>query len=193
MDMSALLGTLLSGNSVQSLSQASGASTQDVQNVLSAALPSLLQGALGQAQNEQTASGFASALQSHAQSDTSDLGSFLNGVDLQDGGKILMHLLGANTNQTAQQVSAASGVSAKSTVKILAMLAPLLMNLLGKQTQSSSNSGSSVGSLMNTLMGSGNITSILGSLLGGKVPSVSSAKPQSSGLDLMSVLMGLMK
>jgi len=192
MDMSALLGTLLSGNSVQSLSQASGASTQDVQNVLSAALPSLLQGALGQAQDEQTAGGFASALQNHAQSDTSDLGSFLNGVDLQDGGKILMHLLGANTNQTAQQVSAASGVSAKSTVKILAMLAPLLMNLLGKQTQNSGG-GSSVGGLMSALMGSGNITSILGSLLGGKVPSVSSAKPQSSGLDLMSVLMGLMK
>ncbi len=192
MDMSALLGTLLSGNSVQSLSQASGASTQDVQNVLSAALPSLLQGALGQAQNEQTATGFASALQSHAQSDTSDLGSFLNGVDLQDGGKILMHLLGANTNQTAQQVSAASGVSAKSTVKILAMLAPLLMNLLGKQTQNSGG-GSSVGGLMSALMGSGNITSILGSLLGGKVPSVSSAKPQSSGFDLMSVLMGLLK
>ena len=193
MDMNALLGAMLSGDSVQSLSQASGASTKDVQSVLSAALPSLLQGALGQAQNEQTATGFAQALDNHAQSDTSNLGSFLSGLDLQDGGKILMHLLGANTNQTAQNVSAASGVSAKQTAKILAMAAPLLMSLLGKQNQSS---GSGVGSLMSTLMGSGDITSILGSLVGGSVPSVSSAKPQSSsggGLDLMSILTGLMK
>ena len=193
MDMSALLGALLSGNNVQSLSQASGASTQDVQNVLSAALPSLLNGALGQAENSDTAPGFSSALASHAQSDTSDMGSFLNGLDLEDGGKILMHLLGSNTNQTAQQVSAASGVSAKQTVKILAMVAPLLMSLLGKQSQNSGGS-SAIGALMKALMGSGDITSILSGLMGGKVPSVSSAKPASSGgLDLMSILKALMK
>ena len=193
MDMSALLGALLSGDNVQSLSQASGASTQDVQSVLSAALPSLLNGALGQAENADTAAGFSSALASHAQSDTSDMGSFLNGIDLEDGGKILMHLLGSNTNQTAQQVSAASGVSAKQTVKILAMVAPLLMSLLGKQSQSSGGS-SAIGALMKALMGSGDITSILSGLLGGKVPSVSSVKPASSGgLDLMSILKALMK
>ncbi len=192
MDMNALLGTLLSADSVQSLSKASGASTRDVQSVLSAALPSLLNGALGQADNADTAESFAGALANHAQSNTNDLGSFLSGVDLEDGGKILMHLLGANTNQTAQQVSAASGVSAKQTVKILALAAPLLMNLLGKQSQSS-GSTSAIGALMKALMGSGDITSILSGLLGGKVPSVSSAKPAGSGLDLMSILKALMK
>lgn len=192
MDMNALLGTLLSADSVQSLSKASGASTKDVQSVLSAALPSLLNGALGQADNADTAESFAGALANHAQSNTNDLGSFLSGVDLEDGGKILMHLLGTNTNQTAQQVSAASGVSAKQTVKILALAAPLLMNLLGKQSQSSGGT-SAIGALMKALMGSGDITSILSGLLGGKVPSVSSAKPAGSGLDLMSILKALMK
>lgn len=192
MDMNALLGTLLSADSVQSLSKASGASTRDVQSVLSAALPSLLNGALGQADNADTAESFAGALANHAQSNTNDLGSFLSGVDLEDGGKILMHLLGANTNQTAQQVSAASGVSAKQTVKILALAAPLLMNLLGKQSQSSGGT-SAIGALMKALMGSGDITSILSGLLGGKVPSVSSTKPAGSGLDLMSILKALMK
>ena len=59
------------------------------------------------------------------------------------------------------------------------------------------SSGGSVGSLMSTLMGSGDVTSILSTLLGGKVPSTSSVKPSGSGssggLDLMSILKSLMK
>ena len=50
MDLNALLNTLLSGESLQSIGSLSGSSQEEVQSVLNAALPSLLGGALNQSQ-----------------------------------------------------------------------------------------------------------------------------------------------
>lgn len=168
MDLNTLMGAMLSSDSIKSISQASGASQKDVKAVLSSALPGLLNGAAQQANNSQTAAGFAGALAQHAKSDTRDLGSFLSGVDLADGGKIIAHLLGANTAAATQQTASASGVDAAKVAKILAVAAPLLMSLLGKQTGQSS--GSAVGTLMNSLLGGGNAGSLIGSLLGVSTP-----------------------
>ena len=168
MDLNTLMGAMLSSDSIKSISQASGASQKDVKAVLSSALPGLLNGAAQQANNSQTAAGFAGALAQHAKSDTRDLGSFLSGVDLADGGKIIAHLLGANTTAATQQTANASGVDAAKGAKILAVAAPLLMSLLGKQAGQSS--GSAVGTLMNSLLGGGNAGSLIGSLLGVSTP-----------------------
>ena len=168
MDLNTLIGTMLSSDSIKSISKASGASQKDVKAVLSSALPGLLNGAAQQANNSQTAAGFAGALAQHAKSDTRDLGSFLSGVDLADGGKIIAHLLGANTTAATQQTASASGVDAAKVAKILAVAAPLLMSLLGQQT--SQSSGSAVGTLMNSLLGGGNAGSLIGSLLGVTTP-----------------------
>ena len=168
MDLNTLMGAMLSSDSIKSISKASGASQKDVKAVLSSALPGLLNGAAQQANNSQTAAGFAGALAQHAKSDTRDLGSFLSGVDLADGGKIIAHLLGANTTAATQQTANASGVDAAKVAKILAVAAPLLMSLLGKQTGQSS--GSAVGALMNSLLGGGNAGSLIGSLLGVSTP-----------------------
>ena len=46
MDITSLLGAMLSNNAVSGMGQATNTSNQDVTNVLSAALPSLLGGAL---------------------------------------------------------------------------------------------------------------------------------------------------
>jgi len=168
MDLNTLMGAMLSSDSIKSISKASGASQKDVKAVLSSALPGLLNGAAQQANNSQTAAGFAGALAKHAKSDTRDLGSFLSGVDLADGGKIIAHLLGANTAAATQQTASASGVDAAKVAKILAVAAPLLMSLLGKQT--GQTSGSAVGTLMNSLLGGGNAGSLIGSLLGVSAP-----------------------
>ena len=53
---------------------------------------------------------------------------------MADGAKIIGHLLGANTTKTTQKVSKASGTKNDSTELILAAAAPLLMSLLGQET-----------------------------------------------------------
>ena len=156
---------------------------------LLSALPSLLGGALNQANDASTASGFAGALNQHAATNTSNLGSFLSSVDLDDGAKIIGHLLGSSSNAVAQQAAEKSGLSLGQTLKILSIAAPLIMSLLGKTAQSQQTqaaaqtagnftpfqttsaqttqqaSGINVGSIMSALLKNVDIGKILLSLL----------------------------
>jgi hypothetical protein len=201
MDISTLATTILSDDTIEGVSRATGASNKDVLNVLAAALPALLSGANTQATQSSTSSGFANALQSHAKDDTSSLLSFLTNADLKDGNAILGHLLGSNQEATTTQISQQTGVSKKNTGLILACIAPLLLSLLGKALQGnnkpSSNGGNAfttaaVTALMSGLLGGGkNSLSGLASLLGGVLGGGSSASSQSgSSLNLLSSLLG---
>lgn len=167
MDLSSLLGTLMSSASVQGLVQASHTNSNAVQSVLGAALPSLISGA--QAQSQDPATGFADALLSHSKADTSDLASFLGKVDLEDGGKIIGHLLGKDKDSQLTAISDKAGVSTKDASDILSAAAPLLMSLLGKESVSSAtgNSSSAIGSVASSLLQNVDIGSILAGLLGG--------------------------
>ena len=119
MDITSLLGTLTNSDSLSGLAQTANVSTDSARSILSSALPSLLSGALAQSQDSETASGFANALTQHAASDTSSISSFLGGVDLADGGKILSHLLGTNSAST---ISAAPMPPAPTIPRVVASL-----------------------------------------------------------------------
>lgn len=135
MDLNSLMGSLLSGDSIANLSQLSGTSQKNVKDVLSSALPSILEGAVKQANDENTVESFAGALLDHAKDDTTDVASFLSKVDLEDGGKIIGHLLGNNKEAATQEAATRAGLSVGKTGIILALLAPMLMSMLGQQTQ----------------------------------------------------------
>ena len=176
MDLNALMGTLLSQDSLQNMSSLTGASTDNVASVLSSALPALLSGAQGQANDEDALAGFAGALQDHAKDDTSDIASFLSGVDLEDGGKIVAHLLGGSQAQTTQDAADKAGLDLGKTASILSAVAPLLMSLLGQQTQQEeekeeekpAQSGSLLGGLFGSLLGNVDMGSLILGMLGGK-------------------------
>ncbi|MBR2842864.1 MAG: DUF937 domain-containing protein [Lachnospiraceae bacterium] len=137
MDFSSILNTITSSDSIQQLSSLSGTSENDVSSILSSVLPQLLNGAQGQATNQETAQSFANALTSHGQQDTNDLSAFFGGIDLDDGQKIVNHLLGSdNAVATAETLSSESGVATSSITNIISAAAPLLMSLLGKQATS---------------------------------------------------------
>ena len=167
MDINSLLGTLTNSESVSGVAKAANVSPESARSILSSALPSLLSGAVAQSQNEETAAGFASALSQHAASDTSSISSFLSGVDLADGGKIISHLLGSNTQSAVAAAAQSSGASEEETQSVLSAAAPLLMSLLGQQTSSQQASGAGIGGIMSALMGSGDVTGLLSGLLGG--------------------------
>ena len=170
MDLTALMSAMLSEESIENLGAKAESSPEEVRSVLGSALPLLLNGANAQATNQQTAPGFLGALQQHAQDDATNIPSFFGNVDMGDGAKIIAHLLGANTGAQTQAVAQQTGVSQAKTGNILAAVAPLLLTLLGQQAASSSNSSNNalgIGSLMGSLMGSGDMTSLLGSFLGG--------------------------
>lgn len=167
MDITSLLGTLTDSDSLSGLAKTADVSADSARSILGSALPSLLSGALAQSKNSDTAAGFANALSQHAASDTSSISSFLNGVDLADGGKIIAHLLGANSASTISAAAAQSGATAEQTSTVLSAVAPLLMSLLGQQTSSQQASGAGIGGIMSALMGGSDVSGILSGLMGG--------------------------
>ena len=169
MDISSILGSLVSSDSISGISSAAGVSEGEAKSVLTSALPGLLNGALAQSEGADTVSGFAGALTQHSADDTSDLKGFLSGVDLKDGAKIVGHLLGSKEADTVAAASAASGVSEACTRGVLSAAAPLLMSLLGQETQAqqSQNSGLNVTGIIGSLLGNVDTSSLLLGLLGG--------------------------
>ena len=91
-------------------------------------------------------------------------------MDLSDGAKIIQHLLGGNTNAVAEQAAEKSGLDLGTTLKILAIAAPLLMSLLGKTAQSQQQAQTQSATLQPLQQaapsgGGLDISSLLGSLL----------------------------
>ncbi|MBQ7816703.1 MAG: DUF937 domain-containing protein [Oscillospiraceae bacterium] len=170
MDLTSVMTTLMSAESVKNLSKKTGSSQKEVTSVLTAALPLLLQGADSQAKDESTSESFAKALMQHSEDDTSDLSNFLGNVDMADGAKIIGHLLGAGTESTTKKVSNSSGTDAESTAKILAAAAPLLMSLLGQETKKSKKSSKNktnelVGDLVTAVLDNVDVGSLLMGML----------------------------
>lgn len=166
MDLTSLLSTMLSVDSVGSISQTAGVSIGEAQSVLGSALPSLLNGALEQSKGDDTAAGFDNALAQHAADDTSNVASFFSKVDLTDGSKIISHLLGGD-GQAVSSISMKAGVSQKGTANILSAAAPLLMSLLGQQTSQSGQDSAGTSGLLGSLLQNVDLSSMLSGLLGG--------------------------
>lgn len=173
MDASSILTAMLSTSNIKNIGKASGASTDQVKSVLTSALPTLLSGASTQANTASTAAGFLQALTSHA-------GDSASKIDLGDGAKILSHLLGSSQAKNTTSIAKASGVEKSTVTSILAAAAPLLLSVLGKQSNDSGVSGNALGSLLGGLS-AGNMGSLLTGLLGGTSSSGTSSSASKPG------------
>ena len=199
MDLSSLMNVFLSTQSQQGISSATGSSSADVTSILANALPSLLAGANKQSQQTSTATSFAKALASHAQDDTSNLASFYNNVDLNDGAKIIQHLFGNQTNSITKNVAAQAGVTQKQATSVLSAAAPLLLSLLGQQTTAQTKTATTqkaktaqTTDLMSSLLSNVDVGSLIGTMLGSGSSSKKSTKKGgvdlSDGLDIGDVV-----
>jgi hypothetical protein len=117
-------------------------------DVLTMALPVLMQAMKRNAASPQGAEGLLSALNSkHDGSILDNLGGlFEGGVDanvLNDGSKILGHVLGGKQQIVENAIGARAGMDSNSVANILKVAAPLLMGLLGKQTKENNVNDSS--------------------------------------------------
>lgn len=143
--MSGLVEQLMKTLGPQAIEQMSGklgASPQQTQSGLAAALPVILGAMQRNASDPQGAAALQGALQrNHANADlTQVLGQVLGGgggSSATNGAAILGHVLGQRAPRAAQGVGAASGLSGAQSQDLMAMLAPLVMGALGKQAAGS--------------------------------------------------------
>ncbi|MDO5970157.1 DUF937 domain-containing protein [Flavivirga aquimarina] len=131
------------------------------QDVLTMALPVLMQAMKRNTSSPQGAEGLLSALNGkHDGSILDNLGGlFSGGVDdnvLNDGSKILGHVLGSKQQNVENALGAKAGMDAGSVGQILKVAAPILMGVLGKQSrQQNVSSSNGIGDLLGGLL-SGN-------------------------------------
>jgi len=138
-------------------------SQNKTQDVLTMALPVLMQAMKQNASTTQGAEGLMSALSNkHDGSILDNLGGlFGGGVDsnvLDDGNKILGHVLGGKQQHVENALSAKAGLDSGSVAQILKVAAPILMGILGNQAKKQNVNNSS------------GIESLLGGLLKGNSP-----------------------
>ena len=105
MDITSLLGSFLGDSSLEAIGKVTNTDTSDVTNVLKSALPKLLEGASKQAASKTNKEGFEEALATHAKDRISSVASFLKKVDLEDGAKIVKHLIGGTSATATKEIS----------------------------------------------------------------------------------------
>ncbi|NLW89856.1 MAG: DUF937 domain-containing protein [Clostridiaceae bacterium] len=182
-----ILDTLLSGTSIGALSEMTGVGSDQVQTVLTQAVPTLVGGMKNNASSKKGEESLSAALSSHAKDNTSDVASFLKNADLADGDKILSHILGGKKASVESGIAKKAGVSSNQTATILSAAAPLLLSLLGsKKEEDEKESGSGgLGGLLGSLLGSGDgfgLDDVASMLIGGDDDAKDEEKDNGGGL-----------
>ena len=151
MNLEALLG-LLQGQDIGNLASQVGGNEGEVKNGVMAALPAML-AALGKnAGTEKGAEELNNALEKkHDGSILDNLSGYLSNPDLKDGAGILNHLFGNQTSNVANAVSQSSGLDTNGSMKMLQMLAPILMGMLGQQKKQNNLDAKGLGNLTSML------------------------------------------
>jgi hypothetical protein len=144
--MSSILDSVrqqLDAGTIRTISEQLGADPATTSNAISMALPALVGGLSRNASNPQGAAALDSALDQHDGSILDNLGGLLGGgsggggglgggLGGGIGGAILGHIFGAKRGSVEQGVGKASGLDAARTAQLLAMLAPIVMGVLGR-------------------------------------------------------------
>ncbi|CAM1346918.1 DUF937 domain-containing protein [Tenacibaculum crassostreae] len=154
-----LLNSDLGKTIISGVAGSTGQDTNKTSNVLTMALPVLMKAMQRNASTPQGAEGLMGALNKHDGGILDNLGGlFSGGVNsdvLQDGSKILGHVLGNKQQGVEQVIGQKAGMDSSAVADILKTAAPILMGVLGKQSR------------QNNVSSSGDLGGLLGGLLGG--------------------------
>lgn len=204
MDLLQILQGQLSDDVLDNLSQQIGAEKEQTATAANGIFATLLGGLANNASSEQGLSALGSALdRNHDGSVLDDLmgmaGSVLQGQGsgATNGVGILGHILGDRQEVAAQQVSQSSGLNMGQVMKLMPILAPIVMGVLGKAR---SAGGLGLGDLASILMGSTQqaqtsggfgdlLGNVLGSVLGGGQQQQQAQQPSMGG-DLLGNVLG---
>lgn len=136
-DMTTMLAQALDGNTVSKIAGQIGADERQTSTAINAAIPILL-GALDRNTDQPGGAEalFGALLRDHDGSLLDNLGGFLGGSmggsKSTAGGAILDHVLGRKTRSVETGLSRASGLDMDTIRRLLPLLAPIVMGVLGR-------------------------------------------------------------
>ena len=151
-DLQRSIREALSPEQIQRLGLRLEESETSTQRAVEEALPMILK-QLGRNASRGGAEPLANALdRDHDGSILDQLSGHIDGGSTEQGNAILGHIFGNKRGKAEQQVSQASGLSMKGSGQLMAILAPILMGVLGKQRR---KGGLGTGDLGRVLTGAG--------------------------------------
>ena len=183
-----LLGSMMSSNSVNSVSNKTGINSKLVQKLIVAAVPLLIKYMTKNASSASGAQSLLGALMQHK--GTRSMSEQIDEADEADGEKIIHHILGNDEAAVVRTLADETGLKNEEVTRGLASFAPALLSGLSAATNASAqNSSTDLSSLLGMFGGSqqsvssasSGLQSLLGSFLGAPVQQPQQTQ-QSSGL-----------
>ena len=141
-----LAGELMNDSSVKQIAKASGVKAKEAENVIGNAIPLLVQAMSDNAGTKEGAESLYGALGDH-KCDKSAADQLKN-ADTVDGDKIIGKILGENKQGVTDALAKQAGITRGNTASILALLAPVLLSLIGSQTSNNNTSSGGLSSLL---------------------------------------------
>ena len=173
--MNILTSALTSGAALEALSAKTGLSQKQLKLIIAIAIPLLLRKMTSNASSQNGASSLLGALTQHQSK--KEIPEQLENADVEDGAKIVGHILGDEQEDLVREVAAQADVDPKDVNIVLGNISPTIMNGLSAATESASAQQSSGVDLSDGL----DLSDVMG-LLGGAASQGAAAAPsQSSG------------
>jgi hypothetical protein len=143
----------LDDSHIQAIAAQLGIDPAQAESAIQQAMPLLIGGMARNASTDQGAGALHSALGDHAGNDIAGiLGNVLGGSGTAGGAaggmSILGHIFGARQNQAAQGLGQTSGLGSANAGQLMAILAPVVMSVLGSMSQRQGMSAGSLGSVL---------------------------------------------
>ena len=123
-----LLKSMTSSSSLDTMSRRTGGSNDQMAALITAALPILLRAMTANASTKSGAASLNEALGQHTE--TGSVAEQFETADVDDGAKILQHILGGNSSSVMKGLSRQSGLSNDQVGSALSALAPVLLSSL---------------------------------------------------------------
>ena len=204
--LNVLLKVLLADAAIKALSGKTGLSSSSLKKLLPLAIPLLLRYMTNNASSQSGALSLLGALTQHSNFRSAE--EMLAEADEEDGGKIVQHILGDDTNRAVEMLAEETNLSSGEVNRGLNGLAPVLLTVLASAMLSANNQSNSaqqggaldLSNLLNVFGGSSvqqpvQQTSATGSLLnallgGGTTVAQQPAQQASVGGSLLNALLG---
>lgn len=132
-----LLKSMMSDNSINTMSQKTGLGAKQLKKLLPLAIPLLLKFMTKNASSQAGASSLLSALTQHT--NNKPVSQQIAEADTVDGGKILAHILGGESQSNLQDLANQTGMSQQEVMNALSSITPAMLSGLSAATNASSN------------------------------------------------------
>lgn len=166
MNIQQLLTLATQTDNLQNISNKTNTSPAAVEQIVKLAGPLLVNALANNTKTEQGKQSLHTAIKTkHTTTTGTDLSTLLQNVDLQDGTKILGHILGSEQDQVTNQLAKKTGIDSSQATNVLSILAPMILGNLGSQVESNNQTPDDLASTVQQEANSFDLTSLAATLL----------------------------